>query len=261
MDIRLIVRGDDFGTTHSSNMAIENCLLHGVLTCAAIIAPAPWAEEAAAIARSHTEWCIGAHLTTLGEWKGFRWRPVLPYGQVSTIVDENGFLHQTPDAFFAGAIDYDQLEREFTAQIDLLSNRWGINLGYADYHYVNGRGYGAPEYEEVLIRVAKAFKLPLSGYMNEKRFPSIYNTEPKSKLPEFLNALDEVTPGLWYSVHHMLQDDPEGRALKYANAADEKPEGSAAHRSAEASVLVNPAVRDRIEARGIKLIDYRDLKI
>ena len=259
MDIRLIIRGDDFGTTHSSNMAIEDCFQRGILTCAAIIAPGPWAEEAAAISRAHPEWCIGAHLTTLGEWRGFRWRPVLPYDQVNTIVDKNGFLHQTPRDFFAGSIDYDQLEREFTAQVDLLANHWGIKLGYADYHYINGRGYGAPEYEEVLKRVAKKFNLPLSGYIGEQRFHSIYNTKPDKKLPEFLAALDRVEPGLYMSVHHMLQDDPEGRGLKYADTADEKPEGSAAHRAAEAAVLVNPAVRERIEARGIKLISYRDV--
>jgi len=31
---------------HSCNLAVENCLQNGALTCAAIMAPAPWAEAA-----------------------------------------------------------------------------------------------------------------------------------------------------------------------------------------------------------------------
>jgi predicted glycoside hydrolase/deacetylase ChbG (UPF0249 family) len=259
MDTRLIIRGDDFGISHSCNLAIEDCFHNGILTCAAIIAPAPWAEEAAAMARAHPEWCVGAHLTTLGEWRGYRWRPVLPYDKVNTIVDEYGFLHQTPDAFFAGAVDFDQLEREFMAQADLITNRWGVNLGYADYHYINGNSHNAPEYGRVLQRVAKAYGLKLSGYEGESRFCSIYNTEPAKKAETFLNALDALKPGLYLSVHHLLRDNAESRGLLYANTEDEKTEGSAAHRAAEAAVLMNPAVKERIKACGIKLISYRDI--
>ena len=264
MDTRLIVRGDDFGISHSCNLAIEDCFMNGVLTSAAIIAPAPWAEEAAAMARAHPEWCVGAHLTTLGEWRGYRWRPVLPHDKVKTIVDEYGFLHQTPDAFFAasaGAIDYDQLEREFMAQADLISNGWGVKLGYADYHYINGNRYNAPEYGEVLRRVAKAYGVPLSGYEGETRFTSIYNSEPGKKLDVFLAALDALEPGLWFSVHHLLQDNAETQGLKYSNVADEKPESTAIHRTAEAAVLTHPAVAERIKALGIQLISYRDIDI
>jgi predicted glycoside hydrolase/deacetylase ChbG (UPF0249 family) len=259
MEIRLIIRGDDFGMTHSCNLAIENCFKYGVLTYAAIITPAPWAEEAAAMARAHPEWCIGAHLTTLGEWRGYRWRPVLPYSKVNTLVDKHGFLRQSPDDFFAKPIDYDQLEREFMAQLDLLTNHWGVNLGYADYHYVDGEKYGAPEYKQVMQRVAKAFGVPFYGSFGERSFRNIYFTEPEKKADEFAAGLDELEPGLWLSIHHLLQDDSEARALKYSDPADEMPGGSALHRVAEAAVLTNPAIRERIEARGIRLISYRDI--
>ena len=259
MEKRLIIRGDDFGMTHSCNLAVEHCFQNGALTCAAIIAPAPWAEEAAAVARAHPGWCVGAHLATLGEWRGYRWRPVLPYDKVDTLVDGRGFLHQSPGDFFSKPIDYGQLEREFMAQIDLLANHWGVNLGYVDYHYIEGENYGAPEYKQVIQRVAKAFGLPLSGSFGERPFRSIFNTEPEKKADEFAAGLDELEPGLWLSINHLLQDDPEGRALKYSDPADEMPGGSARHRAAEAAVLTNPAIRERIEARGIRLISYRDV--
>jgi len=260
MDIRLIVRGDDFGITHSCNLAIESCFNSGILTSAAIIAPSPWAQEAAAMAKSRPEWCVGAHLTTLGEWRGYRLRPVLPYDKVSTLVDENGFLYQAPADLFAAPIDFDQLEREFMAQADLIANRWGVNLGYVDYHYVNGRSQGLPEYEQVLKRVAKAYGVPLSGYEDERRMQSIYKTDADKKVAVFIDGLEKLDAGVWYTVHHLLQDDPEARALKYGDPKDETPGGTALHRSAEAATLKDPSVRRRIDELGIKLISYRDIK-
>jgi len=211
------------------------------------------------MAKAHPDWCVGAHLATVGEWRGFRWRPVLPYDKVDTLVDENGFLHQSPDAFFAKTVDYDQLEREFLAQADLLSNRWGVNLGYVDYHYSNGSSYNAPEYMQILKKIAGLYSLPLSGSAGDRRVKSIYSAEPDLKADVFIAALDDLEPGLWYSVHHLLRNDPEAQALKYGNGSDEMPGGTALHRSAEASVLTNPAVRKRISELGIKLISYKDI--
>ena len=47
--IRIIVRADDMGMTHASNVAIARCFEEGILTCAGIQAVAPWAEEACAL--------------------------------------------------------------------------------------------------------------------------------------------------------------------------------------------------------------------
>jgi len=113
--IRLIVRGDDLAMTPACNVAIEKCFREGILTCAAMLVPAPWFEEAAKMAREHPDWCIGVHLTVIGEWRGYRWRPVLPYSSVPSIVDEDGFLPQSPREFYALSPDYGQVEREFRA--------------------------------------------------------------------------------------------------------------------------------------------------
>jgi len=223
------------------------------------MAPAPWAAEAAAMARANPNWCIGAHLTTLGEWQGYRLRPVLPYDKVKTLVDEGGFLHQTPEGFFAKGIDYDQLEREFTAQINLIANYWSVDLSYVDFHYIDGTQHNAPEYKQVLQRVAKAFKLPLCDSMGERRFSSIYETAPGQKKAKFITSLDALKPGLWLSEHHVLRDDAEAWALRYGNVTDEPPEGVAAHRIAEAAVLTDSDVKDRVKALGINLVSYRDI--
>jgi len=257
MEKRLIVRGDDFGITHSCNLATEDCFNNGILTSAGIMAPGAWAEEAATMAKANPSWCVGVHLTMVGEWQGYRLRPVLPYSEVNTLVDGNGFLNRSPDCFYSRTIDYDQLEREFMAQVDLVANRWGVDIGYLDWHYMGA----TPEYLQAMKNVAKAFSVPLSNCIGEKRIGNIYSVAPDQKQARFLEALEDVdTESLWYSIHHVLQDDPESRALKYFDTTIEPAESVAKHRSAEAATLTSKVSRDRVDALGIRLISYRDVK-
>ena len=44
--IRLIVRGDDFGYTHASNLAMVKAFEDGVMTSASVLVPGPWFAEA-----------------------------------------------------------------------------------------------------------------------------------------------------------------------------------------------------------------------
>jgi hypothetical protein len=80
--IQLIVRGDDLGMTQGSITAFERIFNDGILTCGSIQVCAPWFEAAASLAKRNPKWCMGIHLTLIGEWRGYRWRPVLPWGQI-----------------------------------------------------------------------------------------------------------------------------------------------------------------------------------
>jgi hypothetical protein len=133
--IKLIVRGDDMGSLHSCNLAVSKAFKEGILTCAAILAPAPWARKAAEIAKVNPSWCIGVHLAVIGEWRGYPWRPVLPYDHVSSITDDDGFFHRSPREFFDSNPDYIEVKNELKAQIELLM-KWGVNPCYLDTHYI-----------------------------------------------------------------------------------------------------------------------------
>ena len=256
--IRLIVRADDMGMTHGCNVAVRKCFESGILTCAAIQAPAPWAAEAAAMGREHPDWCLGAHLTPIAEWVGYRWRPVLPYDKVSTLVDRNGFFKQTVPDFYATPIDYEQLLAEFTAQVELLQS-WGLKLGYVDNHYIDGYKPPDPSYAEVVRTVSRRFGLPISEQSNELRPRGIFSAPPDAKEERLVAQLRELTPGLWLLVHHLLEDDGESRVLRHANPADVMPEGVWNHRSAETRALRSGRVTKAIQEKGILLVSYRDL--
>lgn len=53
---------------------------------------ASWVEAALELGKGNPNRCLGVHLSIIGEWRGYRWRPVLPWDKVSSIVDKDGFL-------------------------------------------------------------------------------------------------------------------------------------------------------------------------
>ncbi len=257
--IRLIVRADDMGMTHGCNAAVAECFEQGILTCAGIQAPAPWAAEAAAMSREHPPWCIGVHLMTIAEWVGYRWRPVAPPDKVSTLVDRDGFLKQTIQDFYAAKIDYGQLEAEFTAQVRLLQDSWGVRLAYVDTHYIDGSDPRDPAYAEVVRSVAARFGLPVSERAGERKVPGIFWTEPRAKEDTLARQLADLTPGLWMLNDHLLDDSSESRAIRYANPADFRGGVVWEHRNAESRALRSDRVRKAVREKEIRLASYRDL--
>jgi predicted glycoside hydrolase/deacetylase ChbG (UPF0249 family) len=170
-DIRLIMCGDDMGMTQGSLVAFEKAFKEGVLTCAGVRVTAPWFEGAVELYKRNPKWCVGLHLSIIGEWRGYRWRPVLPWDKVPTIVDEDGFLYRYPEELFFNKPKVEQIESEFRAQLKLALKK-GINVAYLDTHYLGYSSY--PEIEGVFKKLAREYNIPLSGVLGEKRFSGVY---------------------------------------------------------------------------------------
>ena len=49
-------------------------------------------EEGAEIALENPSFSVGVHLTLTAEWSIYRWKPVLPQPEVSTLVDSRGYF-------------------------------------------------------------------------------------------------------------------------------------------------------------------------
>src|SRR5687767_11983158 len=60
--IRLIVRADDFGFSHASNMALEKLLNDGVITAASVIVNTGWLDETVEILKRHPQVSVGVHV-------------------------------------------------------------------------------------------------------------------------------------------------------------------------------------------------------
>src|SRR5687767_7034722 len=60
--IRLIVRGDDMGFSHSGNEALIKCHREGIESSIEVIAPAPWFPEAVRLLAENSGIDVGVHL-------------------------------------------------------------------------------------------------------------------------------------------------------------------------------------------------------
>jgi hypothetical protein len=254
-DIRLVVRGDDLGMTQGSIAAFETGFKEGVLTCASLLVVAPWFEAAADLIRRNPDWCIGVHLCLIGEWQGYRWRPVLPWGKVPSLVDADGFLFRAPDELWSNKPKPEEIEAEFRAQIDLALKK-GVKLQYVDLHYDAN-----DDVKRITRKLSKEYGLPISGTLGEKYAISVYKTPVDQKLEAALKLIDRLTPGLWLWVAHPGIESPEQNALVHASPEDRFTDGGVGrHRAAETNVLTSKAVKDAIAKKKIRLTTYRDLR-
>lgn len=256
-DIRLIVRGDDFGMTQGSILAFEKGFKEGVLTCGSVLVQAPWFEAAAELSRKNPSWCMGVHLSLVAEWRGYNWRPVLPWDRVASLVDEDGFLFKDPRELFRLKPRIEEIEAELRAQINLAKKK-GMNIQYIDTHYMGMDAY--PGLRGVIQKIGQDYNLPISSQMGEKRLGGVYRVSIKEKKSEALKMLGKLQPGLWLWVCHIGIDSPEQDALVHS-ATDEvfSDVGVGRHRAAELVVITSPEVKAVILRRGIKLTNYGEL--
>ena len=256
-DIKLIIRGDDLGMTQGSLVAFERAFNEGVLTSGAMIVPGPWFESAAELARRNPGWCTGVHLCLVGEWRGFRWRPVLPWDKVRSIVDADGYLYTSPRELFSHQPKLEEIDAELRAQVELAKKR-GVNVQYLDLHYVSPSQYAG--LGALVTKMAADYNLPISEQSGEKRFEGVYNTPVEEKLKRAVQLLEGLQPGLWVWVCHIGIDSPEQRALIHSDPGAIFVEGGVGrHRAAELNVLTSLEVKSIILKKGIVLTNYREL--
>lgn len=256
-DIKLIIRGDDMGMTQGSLIAFERAFNEGVLTCGSIIVPGPWFEGAADLCKRNPGWCTGVHLCLVGEWRGFHWRPVLPWDKVSSIVDEDGFLYTYPDELFSHNPKLDEIDAELRAQIDLAKKK-GVNVQYIDTHYMSLSGY--PGLGDIIKNIGRDYNLPISSLMGEKRFRGIYTVPIEQKRNRAVKMIEELEPGLWLWVCHPGIDSPEQNALIHTETGAIFINGGVgAHRAEVLKTIKSLELKSIILKKGIKLTNYREL--
>jgi len=255
-EIKLVIRGDDFGMTQGSLVAFERAFNEGVLTCGAMVVPGPWFEAAAELARKNPGWCTGVHLCLVGEWRGYRWRPVSPRDKVRSLVDEDGYLYTSPTELFRHEPKLDEIDAELRAQVDLAKRR-GVDVQYLDLHYVSPSQY--PGFSNLINKIAKDYNLPLSQSFGEKGI-SVYRTPVEQKLEQAIETLEKLEPGLYLWVCHIGIDSPEQRALIHSDPAAIFVRGGVGrHRAEELRVLTSLEVKSAILKKGIILTNYREL--
>jgi len=261
-DIRLIIKGADLGMTQGSLTAFEEGFNHGVLTCGAMQVVGPWFEAAAEQCRKNPGWCIGIHLTLVAEWRGYRWRPVLSWDKVPSLVDDDGFLHQDPDSLWAEHPSLEEIDAELRAQVDLALKK-GVNVRFLDCHYMDLNTY--PGLGNLLLKMAEDYDVPFITHsapflLGEKSIGSVYMTPVGEKTETAAALLEKLEPGLWWWGVHIGVDTPEQNALIHRKPEHIFPGGGVGtHRAGETAAVTSYDVKAMILKKEIKLTNYYDV--
>jgi predicted glycoside hydrolase/deacetylase ChbG (UPF0249 family) len=253
--VYLIIRSDDAGMSHSVNIGLERLIETGLPVSVSVMFPTPWYQETVEILKRHPEVSVGIHLTLNSEWKNYRWGPVSGRSAVPTLVDAEGYFFQSAEALYRNRPDLREIETELRAQIER-ALRSGVKIDYVDYHM--GTAVSYPEFREVTERLAREFRLGMSGYFGESMDSPQYWAPPRNKADSLVALINRLRPGFNVVVTHVGIDDAELGALVDMNTANPLPEMSK-NRQGELDALTSQRFREAVTARNVRLITYRQV--
>lgn len=259
-EIRLLIRGDDIGFSHSANMACIQSYQFGIMRSVELMPPTPWFLEAVRLLNENPGLDVGIHLTLTSEWSNLKWRPLT---HAKSIADSNGFFFPMVwknDNYGKGACiqeadwDINEIEAELRAQIEL-------SLKHVPHvsHLTGHMGFASldPEIRKVVEKLSKEYHLPVNYYDESiKRFPGWRGAKTlNERIDYFIWNLEKLEPGTYIFVDHPVRDNAEARAINhtgYYNVAED--------REWVTQVFTNKRVIQAIEDNDIQLITYKDLK-
>ncbi len=257
-EIRLIIRGDDIGSSHAANLACIRAFREGIVRSVEVMVPAPWFPEAVEMLRENPGLDVGVHLTLTSEWDKCKWRPLTG---PSSITDANGYFYpmttQRKDfppntGFLDAKPKTEDVEKELRAQIEL-ARRLIPQVSHLSAHMYTP--LSRPDLRELTQRLAAEYKLPLE-LPSEVRPMGHWGAAAQTghqKETAFLSLIAKLTPGTWFFIEHPGLDTPEMRALGHTGY-----EQVAADRDGVTFTLTSEKVKRLISERKIRLISYAD---
>lgn len=254
--VRLIIRSDDMGFSHGSNVANRRLVASGLPVNVSVLFTGPWYKEAVAILKKHPEVSVGVHLCANSEWKHYKWGPVASKDRVPSLVTEDGYFHGSYRALnIEHTPDVDEMEIEFRAQIER-ALRTGLPIDYLDNHM--GAGMHTPKQRAMVERLARTYDLPISGYYGEHRPGSFSGGDYGAQLDRLVGLVDRMpADSLNRLVFHLGTDTPELQAMQDLN--ENGVQRMSQQRQIEQDLLLSDAFRAALRRNNVQLVTYRAL--
>ncbi len=257
--VRLVVRGDDMGSSQASNEAAIRCFKDGVMRDVELMAVGPWFPQAARLLRENPGLDVGLHLAFTSEWDNVKWRPLTT---APSLVGRDGYFHPMiwphphygkERALKEQPWKIEEVERELRTQIEI-TKREVPNLSHLSDHM----GFQAlgPEVVALVKRLAVEYRLDIDPETLGVKWVG-WDAKPETpaqKVESFVRVLEGLGPGTWMFVDHPALDGPEMRAVGHVGY-----ENVAMDRQGVTDAWTSPAAKDVVRRRGIELIGYKDL--
>jgi len=251
--VELIVRGDDMGWSHDTNLACVKAYREGILTSVSVMVPGLYFDEAVTLCKANPAMAAGLHITL---WDSDPTRPVLPYEEIPSLSTPYGFFHLSRADFDRAKPTLADVENEVRAQIARARGS-GLHFVYLDCHNMGTQKGLRTDIRELYMRIAKEERLLISTHEGETSLgiepirwfrPQVSDTFPRfvegSEFIEgqrdlFFEKLRRLRPGLWLLVAH-----PGLYAPAHAREMHE--------------MILAPETRGILKERGIRLVSYQD---
>jgi predicted glycoside hydrolase/deacetylase ChbG (UPF0249 family) len=267
----LIIHADDAGLSHSENQATIKALQNGSVNSYSIMVPCPWFYEMAEFAKNNPDFDCGIHLTLTCEWENYKFGPVLPISEVSSLADQNGYFYKTRKDFKDNA-KLSEIKKEFIAQIEK-ALQFGIQPTHLDSHMWS---VGVtPEILDIYRELGKTYNLPV--FINKGFVESIslsdkqYNFEDtlladnlligyyadfeKGELRKsYEKALDNIISGFNVFLLHPAYDDFEmqGITVNHPNFGSE-------WRQIDFDFFTSDECKAKLKKNNIQLITWKEI--
>jgi predicted glycoside hydrolase/deacetylase ChbG (UPF0249 family) len=257
-DKLVIISCDDLGTCHALNIGIFTALRHGAATCASLMVPGPWARHAAAEQGGED---LGVHLTLNAEHALYRWGPIT---HAPSLVDGDGGFPRSIDDLWEHA-DQEEVRRECRTQLER-ALEWGLDVTHLAPH-LSAMSL-RPEFFDVYLDLAVDFQLPvrLPSTVGEREagfpfralaaqdgvlFPDHFDNAWRAGSRErILREVAQLRPGVTELHVQPAIDTPEVRAIS----------PDAEGWIDDFDLIMDPALREALDAAGAVCIGYRDLR-
>lgn len=267
---QLIVNADDMGRTPEINAGIVEAFVDGIVTGATIMTNFPAFEDAVDLVKTH-HLPIGVHLN-LTEGK-----PLCDPSAVPSLVDAEGYFLGKVQFFLhakRGQISVTEARRELTAQVQKALDH-GLPVDHLDGHH---HVHSERQLSAVCCDIARAAGIRAMRWISRPKFffplraalqqwtthaviarrsrPTLAHPDhfwgfelwrANDKEQALLDVLHRLRPGVNELMGHPGHVSAE--SVGKANKA----------RADELAALCSKRAKQRIEEKGIRLIDYREL--
>lgn len=257
-DIKLIIRGDDIGSSHAANTGCIESYQNGIMTSVEIMPPCPWFFEAVEMLNENPNLDVGIHLTLTSEWDFIKWRPLT---HCPGLTNEDGDFfpmvwknenYPPNSSIMDSDWTIEEVEKELRAQIEL-SLKYLPQISHVSTHM----GFGSLDSKigELVEELAREYDLFVD--MSEvERFPGWDKSKPvETRIEQFCENLENLTPGTYLFVEHPAKDFPEMQPIGHPGNRD-----VARQRDMVTKVFTSEKVKKTIKEKGIQLISYADYK-
>jgi hypothetical protein len=267
----LIINADDLGYSPGVNRAIDDLFRAGLVTSTSLLVNQAGSEEGAEIARRSPRLSVGVHLNLS------RGRPLSSPALVPSLVDENGMFCDPRQLFrraLLGQIRWYEAAAELEAQVEWALTR-DVHIDNLDTHVHFHSLPAARRLTEWLANRyhVAAWRTPyvLSTILPIRLWTDVLATPPKPGhllSPDYLLSLHQwgdrllsdarvarllVKPGIVTElvVHPGYDPDDSLPALDQLQPA---------RRQAELDLVSSPAFRQWLDALGVRLMSFADLR-